>query len=189
MIVPITKEYFWKKVGKVNSWRKIHKFNLKAVTEHHEDEFLLSNIWYFEKTDGSGMFAYLNDRLLIIPENYPDLSVSEKEKIDFSRWHCEVLGGHDTRYTNNVYSRTKSYMSIGDPAMEIFKKYPENTKIRVYNKDVGYSKEIELRYEEKYWNNIDVVYEEKLKLPFNITKTSEEDAEIINILLWSNGVR
>lgn len=189
MIAPITKEHFYNSIGKVLKWKKILGVELTKFRKNRE--FVESTpAVYFEKPD-EGYFVYIPTfRLIAIPEQYGSLTVKEDEDIDFSGWKCKETGvGHNEEYTINLFHRASAnrWCWFNEDVYKTFKKkYKGGVELKISNDKIGYSRLVELRYEECSWSrDFFIAYEEKIPLPFNGTELFQIDIELMNILLWS----
>lgn len=188
MIEPITKEYFYKSVGKVDRWRKILNSPLPEFENEKRFDQSCSTVIYFEYI-GNGFFAYIPAlRLIVIPSQY-DFSINKDEHITFDSWGWRETGkGHNEDYTINLFHRTalRSWGMEEDMFNSVKSEYKDKTEILLYNDRIGYSKKVELRFEDDSYSKVFFVgFEEKTQLPYDGDMLAEMEAETINILLWS----
>ncbi len=189
MIAPITKEYFYNSVGKVLSWKKTLGIELTKFRKNKEYVESTSAI-YFEKP-GEGYFVYIPSfRFIAVPEQYKNLSVKDDEDIDFSGWKCKETGvGHNEEYTINLFHRASAsrWCWFNEDVFKTYKKkYRGGVELEISNNKLGYSKLIEIRYEENSWSkDFFLAYKEKIPLPYDGIKLFQIDVELMNILLWS----
>jgi len=189
MIAPITKEHFYNTVGEVTSWKKTIGVELTKFRKNREYVESTSAV-YFEKP-GEGYFVYIPSfRFIAVPEKYGSLMIKGDEDIDFSGWKCKETGnGHNEEYTINLFHRASvsRWSWFNEEVYKTLKKkYKGGIELRVFNDKIGYSKLIELRYEDSSWSkDFFVAYEEKIPLPFDGVRLYQTDVELMNILLWS----
>lgn len=187
MIAPITKEYFYKCVGKVEKWKKL--FGIELVKD--DDPWFdveITPILYLEYL-GLGYFVYLPSfGMVAIPDQY-DFTVSGNEQVMLDDWLWKETGvKHNEDYTINLFHRTSSikWRYDEDTFKKISEKYPSKVEILLHNDRIGFSKKVELRIENnEYWKNFYIAYKDKLELPIDGIKINKEEIEITNILLWS----
>jgi hypothetical protein len=188
MIAPIDKNYFYSIIGldKVG-WRKLFKFYLAGVDD--ESRFIHKEKLYFEKLETKEVFVYLPEyRMVLIPECFPDLSISEDEEIVFSDWDMKIFDSHDERYTINVFHRSTQYSfnSLTPQLEQILRDCPKRGRILLTNSKTGYSRDVNIFKDISEWDKrLYLGYPEKLELPLNMARVFEIDKEITNIILWT----
>ena len=190
MIEPITKDYFYKCVGQVDSWKKSIGFLLK---QYNKTSYVESTpAVYFEKP-GEGFCVYIPGlKMLAIPEQYREMVVDEDEVINYDNWTYQETGeGHNEEYTINLFHRASSYGWTDDLMFDIISKKCRNGReVEISNEKIGYSRKIEVRLEDRGWSkSIYLAYPEKIDLPFDTKLIYYTDIEIKNILLWSQKKR
>jgi len=193
MIAPVTKEYFYKKVGNPSKWIKRLGFRLDAVLDDEGSRWKSTNVLYFEKLgDSPFLFAYLAEyKVLVIPNIYgkdANLDVDEKEDVFFGDWKMTIMDKIDTRYTKNVFHRSTEYDydSLDEHFSKALRNCDTRSRICLSNDRIGFKKEVELYKEDRsYSKNLYIGYPEKLKVPLDIHKIYEIDNELKNIILWT----
>ena len=189
MIAPINKDYFYSIVGLDRiDWRKLHGFCLSETK--NKKRFLYKQKLYFQNIETNEVFVYLPEyRIALIPEFYPNLSISEDEEVIFSDWNIQILEGKpDKQYTINVFHRSTEYTynSLTPELEKLLKDCSRKGRVLLTNDKIGYSREVEIFKDVDDWHkDLYLGYPEKLEIPLDMTKVSEMDNELINIMLWT----
>lgn len=193
MIKPITKDYFHLLADPTPKYRVVSNIELEQVNPKDEKgkaKKLLrwSNtvgMQYFEKP-GQGVFAYADElNIILIPEKYQDLEVSENEDIDFSDWELELLSETPNPiYTKNCLELCKDYSDYHSCKDRYDILIDGDYRIR--NSRIGFSIDVTIRINRcSYDTEILLGYPEKLEIPRRSVYTKAKDRMLKNMILWS----
>jgi hypothetical protein len=191
MIKPISREYFYKMIPEKTEYIK-SVVRIKAlildldISDKRCFKFPNLGIPIFFEKPGEGFFVYLNfNNIVLIPEKYKDLKISEDETVDFTDWELELVSNEpDKRYTKNCLEFTSIHSDGFYNSKDLFSEIKSGDYI-IKNNRIGFSEAVTIRQVHSWYDNIQIGFPERLVQPYDMKVISDKDQELRNMLAWT----